>query len=56
MDFETTVDLLEAKRFVESPDFAQYLLTHIQDFGTAAFILQTLLDAIDTAARTVDNE
>ena len=55
MDFETTVDLAEVKRVVEAPEFAQYLLSHTTTFGAAAFILQTLLDAIDEAARNVDN-
>jgi hypothetical protein len=55
MDFETTVDLNEVKRVIEAPEFAQYLLSHTVTFGAAAFILQTLLDAVDKAAQQVDN-
>lgn len=46
------VDLNDVKQFVESADFAQYLLSHTTDFTTAAWILQTLLDAIDAAANS----
>ena len=55
MDFEVTVDLEEVKQVIESPDFAQYLLSHTTQFTTAAFILQTLLDAVDEAAQQLDN-
>ena len=55
MDYEVTVDLEEVKQVIESPDFAQYLLSHTTQFSTAAFILQTLLDAVDAAAQQVDN-
>lgn len=56
MDFEMDVDLAEVKAVVEHPDFAQYLLSHTTSFGAAAFILQSLLDAVDNAARSIDNE
>lgn len=55
MDFETTVDLEDVKRTVEAPEFAQYLLSHTTEFSTAAFILQTLLNAIEDAAQSIDN-
>lgn len=55
MDFEMDVDLKEVKEVIEHPDFAQYLLSHTTSFGAAAFILQTLLDAVDDAARSIDN-
>ena len=55
MDFETTVDLDEVKRVIEAPEFAQYLLSHTTEFGSAAFILQTLLDAVEEAAQQIDN-
>ena len=55
MDFEVEVDLDEVKRVVEAPEFAQYLLSHTAEFTTAAFILQTLLDAVDEAAQQFDN-
>ena len=50
MNFDVEIDLNEVKQFIESPNFAQYLLTHTTDFATAAWILQTLLDAVDAAA------
>jgi hypothetical protein len=56
MDFELEVNLAEVKSVIEHPDFAQYLLSHTTSFGAAAFILQTLLDAVDAAATSVDNE
>ena len=55
MDFEVEVDLDEVKRVVEAPEFAQFLLSHTTQFSSAAFILQTLLDAIEAAASSVDN-
>ena len=55
MDFEVTVDLAEVKEVIEAPEFAQYLLSHTTQFSTAAFILQTLLDAVDNAAQQLDN-
>jgi hypothetical protein len=55
MDFETTVDLEDVKRTVEAPEFAQYLLSHTTEFSTAAFILQTLFNAIQDAAQSIDN-
>lgn len=56
MDLEVTIDLKEVKQFIESPDFHQYLLAHTPSFETAAFILQSLLDAVETAASSVDND
>ena len=55
MDFETTVDLDEVKRVIEAPEFAQYLLSHTTEFASAAFILQTLLNAVEEAAHQIDN-
>ena len=52
---EITVDLEEVKTFIEDPDFHQYLLSNAPNFETAAFVLQTLLDAVNTAAAEVDN-
>ena len=55
MDFEVEVDLDEVKRTIEAPEFAQYLLSHTTQFSSAAFILQTLLDAVESAAASLDN-
>lgn len=54
MEQEIIVDLDEVKAFVENPDFHHYLLTNTNEFSTAAFILQTLLDAIENASQSVD--
>lgn len=55
MDYEVTVDLGEVRRVIEAPEFAQYLLSHTTEFASAAFILQTLLNAVDEAAASLDN-
>ena len=49
LNFDIEVDLNEVTSVVESPEFAQYLLSHTTDFASAAWILQTLLDAIEAA-------
>ena len=41
-----TCDLDNTKEFVKSNKFTEFLLNNTTDFGTAAFILQTLLDKI----------
>ena len=54
MDFEIDVDLDEVKRVIEAPEFAQSLLSHTTQFSSAAFILQTLLDAVEAVAPSID--
>lgn len=54
MDFEVEVDLDEVRNVVEAPEFAQYLLSHTTQFSSAAFILQTLLGAIEAVAPSID--
>ena len=49
------VDLDEVKEFIENPEFHQYLLANTTEFSTAAFILQTLLDAVENAIQRIDN-
>ena len=44
---EVSVDIEDVEKFVLSDDFREYLLNNTTEFSTAAFILQTLLDAID---------
>lgn len=48
--YEVRVDLDEVKAFVESEKFTQFLLSNTTDFGTAAYILQTVLDAVERDA------
>ena len=52
---EVTVDLDEVKSFVESSCFTRFLLENAPSFETAAFVLQSALDAIESAADQVDN-
>ena len=50
--FEVKIDrevLEEVEATVTNDKFAQYLLSHTTDFAAAAFILETLLGAIDEA-------
>lgn len=42
------VDLNEVKEFIESQKFLQFLLYNTTDFGTVAFILQTLWEKLDS--------
>ena len=52
---EVTVDLDEVKKFVESIEYTRFLLENAPTFETAAFVLQSALDAIDAAAGQIDN-
>lgn len=45
MNIEIDIDNIEY--FVKSDKFRDFLLSNTNDFGTAAFILQTLLEKID---------
>ena len=46
----------EVEATVTDESFAQYLLSHTTDFVSAAFIMQTLLDAIDEAKEKLNDE
>ena len=48
--------LAEVEATVTNDGFAQYLLSHTTDFASAAFIMQTLLDAIDEAKEKLDEQ
>ena len=43
---ELSIDLDNVEKYITSDKFAQFLLNTTTDFGTAAFILQTLLDRV----------
>lgn len=45
MDIE--IDIVDIENFVVSDKFRDFLLSNTTDFGTATFILQTLLEKID---------
>ena len=55
MDTTITVDLDEINNYIHSSEFHRYLLDTTPSFEAAAFILQTLLDAVDDAAKQIDN-
>ncbi len=44
---EVSVDIKEVENFVLSDNFKDFLLNNTTDFGVAAFILQSLLEAIN---------
>jgi hypothetical protein len=46
----------EVEATVTDDKFAQYLLSHTTDFSAAAFIMQTLLDAVDEAKEKLNEE
>ena len=52
---EMTIDLQEVKDYIENPKFASYLLETCPTFECAAFVLQSLVDAVQNAAQSVDN-
>ena len=41
------IDLEDIEQFVMSEEFRDFILSHTTEFGTAAFILQTLLNKIE---------
>ena len=46
----------EVEATVTHEKFAQYLLSHTTEFASAAFIMQTLLDAIDEAKEKLNEK
>ena len=46
---EMSVNMGNIKEFIENEEFHQFLLSHTTDFETAAWVLQTLLDAYSEA-------
>ena len=44
---EVSVNIKNVKEFILSDKFRDFLVSETTDFGTAAFVLQTLLDKID---------
>lgn len=49
---EIEINLQEINQFINSVEFHQFLLANSGSFESAAWILQTLLDAVDSAARS----
>lgn len=48
------VDLEEVEAFIKNQDFHYYLVNNVNDFNSAVFILQTLLDAVDAAKKQLN--
>ena len=48
---EVSVDINEVEDFITNEKFTNFLLENTADFGVAAFIIQSLLDAIKEAKR-----
>lgn len=44
----------EVETTVTQDEFAQYLLSHTVNFATCAFIVQTLLDAVEKARENLE--
>ena len=44
---EIEINLKEVEEFVTSDEFIQFIINHTTQFGTAAFILQTLTEKLD---------
>ena len=55
-DTEMTIDLDEVKDFIESNKFTRFLLDTAPSFETAAFVLQSLLNAVEEAKQSLDKE
>ena len=50
------IDLKNVREFVESEKFTTFLTSNTTDFGTAAFVLQTVLNELDRAEKPIDIE
>jgi hypothetical protein len=46
---EVSVDINDVEKFITSDKFTEFLLNNTTDFATAAFVLQSLLEAVDVA-------
>lgn len=51
---ECICDLNDIKKFVNSDKFTHFLINNTTDFGTAAFVLQTLIEKIDELEKEED--
>lgn len=50
------VNIKDAEQFITSEKFTIFLTSNTTDFGTAAFVLQTLLDKIDEIKNNNDEQ
>lgn len=48
---EVSVNIEDVEKFITNEKFTDFLLKNTTDFGVAAFIMQSLLDAIEDAKR-----
>ena len=49
---EIEIDLQEIDQFIRSVEFQQFLLARSGSFESAAWILQTLIDAVNSVAQS----
>ena len=50
---EVSVDIENVESFILSDKFRDFLLNNTTEFGTTAFILQSLLNAVEEAKRNL---
>lgn len=50
---EVSVDIKEVEEFITNEKFTKFLLENTTDFGVAAFILQSLLSAVEEAKESM---
>lgn len=50
---EVSVDINAVEEFITNEIFTDFLLNNTTDFGVAAFIMQSLLDTVEEAKRTI---
>jgi hypothetical protein len=50
---EVSVDINEVEKFITNEKFTNFLLENTADFGVAAFIMQSLLDAVEEAKESM---
>ena len=53
---DITVDLDEVENYVTSDKFTQFLVNTTTNFGTAAFVLQEVMNAVQRAKAGARNE
>lgn len=53
---EISIDLNEVEDYVTSDKFTQFLLNTTTNFGTAAFVLQEIMNAVQKAKASARNE
>lgn len=50
---EVSVDINEVENFITNEKFTKFLLENTTNFGVTAFIMQSLLDAVEEAKESM---